>query len=655
MGDAFQQFVHDIFLPDYPDLHRFPTAGKDGGIDISFTLHSQRTIFECKYIGEDGKETAQKRWKEVEKNLLNNRSNPEKPPQKQYAPWFTKDPIIAEYVFCVSSRIGNQENFDSLKEKIQEFFRETSKDSRLSHLENIRVRVADWGEFDNRLKKQPALLLRWFPKTRPLGLIPLDDIPEFTNFRAYLRCNKLPYYRLSDHKKLFQSSQETEIHDEEGLLQILESGTSTGLIITGGGGVGKSRLTLELGFLAQQKGWVVLRSEKRISEEELKKLAENLNADTKALLLFDYIETRNDFSEILDVIQNLNDTYHLCIRYIANCRPNFYFHYTRSQGMDLRHYLVDLSPMQGSAKEWLDGYRKETVHHILNQSGLDYAYEKLAPTQKIPIFAVFASYVYAKKQDKQSCNVELSEMLNEENFSNWIIKRVQLSFLGKKDLLPELGLLAALFPMPKANCGKLAQDLRKMLEVLSNDCWIEEFISEDGEETMAFTHDVLADQILTSSVPPRMVDLFLGQLLEGACQARCLRSAIQSLQRVAGNPPFDQAKWSRIISTSIGNHKDTWEEVRLDLLRLSLLDPEEKISLLECYQPLWEGAEKELGFHFSLVSIICWILPFKRFWFFRHSFPVYSMEEALWAGKVFVLLRMALIGYGFKNQGKREW
>jgi hypothetical protein len=129
--------------------------------------------------------------------------------------------------------------------------------------------VVDWGEFDNRLKKQPALLLRWFPKARPLGLIPLDDIPEFTNFRAYLRCNKLPYYRLSDHKKSFPPSQETEIHDEEGLLQILESGTVTGLVITGAGGVGKSRLTLELGFLAQQKGWVVLRSEKRINKEWL--------------------------------------------------------------------------------------------------------------------------------------------------------------------------------------------------------------------------------------------------------------------------------------------------------------------------------------------------------------------------------------------------
>jgi hypothetical protein len=46
---------------------------------------------------------------------------------------------------------------------------------------------------------------------------------------------------------------------------------------------------------------------------------------------------------------------------------------------------------------------------------------------------------------------------------------------------------------------------------------------------------------------------------------------------------------------------------------------------------------------------------FKRFRFFRHAFPVYSMEGALWAGKIFVLLRVALIGYGFKNQGKREW
>jgi hypothetical protein len=34
IGDAFQGFVHELLLPEHPQLHRFPGGGKDGGIDL---------------------------------------------------------------------------------------------------------------------------------------------------------------------------------------------------------------------------------------------------------------------------------------------------------------------------------------------------------------------------------------------------------------------------------------------------------------------------------------------------------------------------------------------------------------------------------------------------------------------------------------------
>ncbi len=33
VGDAFQVFVHEVLRGEFPQLHLFPTGGKDGAID----------------------------------------------------------------------------------------------------------------------------------------------------------------------------------------------------------------------------------------------------------------------------------------------------------------------------------------------------------------------------------------------------------------------------------------------------------------------------------------------------------------------------------------------------------------------------------------------------------------------------------------------
>jgi len=69
LGDVFQRFVHELLLYDYPELHLFPGAGKDGAIDLSQTKVGSRMVVQCKHIGEDGLAEAQKRWRNVAKNL----------------------------------------------------------------------------------------------------------------------------------------------------------------------------------------------------------------------------------------------------------------------------------------------------------------------------------------------------------------------------------------------------------------------------------------------------------------------------------------------------------------------------------------------------------------------------------------------------------
>ncbi len=292
LGGAFQAFVHEVLLPDYPDLHLFPSMGKDGAIDLSQTLAASRSIFECKYISEGGLEECQSVWRGVAHNLekhLADSSGPTKG-QAQYGPWYRTNPPIREYIFCISSILSNQNQIDQLKQEIFEFFAElSSKHEHLRHLKELSVEVYDWNACCSRLKQRPHLIFRWFHLTRPQGLVPLDDSPDRGTFRSYLSSEKLAYYSIGQHLKVMPAPPGVDIPEEEKLLGLLKGGDTTGLVVTGGGGVGKTRLMLEIGRLAQRKGWLVLRVQSRLREDALERLAERITSDAPVLLLVDYI------------------------------------------------------------------------------------------------------------------------------------------------------------------------------------------------------------------------------------------------------------------------------------------------------------------------------------------------------------------------------
>jgi hypothetical protein len=202
IGDAFQHFVYEVLSPDYADLHQFPTAGKDGGIDLSQTGDTFRVVFECKFIGNDDLKTALGRWKIVADNLRRNICDPGGPKESQYSPWYKTTPPITEYHFCVSSELKNQDNFDQLPAEISKFFKELgAAHPHLTHLANITVKVTDWSDLRRLLGQRPHLLFRWFPRTRPQGLLTLADSPDFGTFKAYLSNTTLPYYSRSEHMR----------------------------------------------------------------------------------------------------------------------------------------------------------------------------------------------------------------------------------------------------------------------------------------------------------------------------------------------------------------------------------------------------------------------------------------------------------------------
>src|ERR1044072_824216 len=303
IGEAFQIFLHELLLTEFPGLHRFPAGGKDGAIDLIDTASDCR-VMECKFVGEDDYSAIEKRWITVRNLLQIHLSDGSGPTvgQSQYGPWYAKTPAISEYWFCTSARISNEQQRRKLQTSIESFFYGLALiRPHLAHLQDLKVVLVDWNDLTIRLQKRPHLIFRWFPRTRPGGLVPLDESVDVGTFRAYLTSAKLPYYSLAGYLQT-SSRAGIDIPDEESLLARFENEETTGLVITGKGGVGKSRLTLELGWLGLSKGWAVMRVQHQLKEDALERLAEKLTPDSTVLLLVDYIETQRDFGEVVEAL-----------------------------------------------------------------------------------------------------------------------------------------------------------------------------------------------------------------------------------------------------------------------------------------------------------------------------------------------------------------
>jgi hypothetical protein len=260
VGDAFQAFGHEVLLREYPELHLFPTEGKDGAIDLSQTSDNTRMACECKHVGSDNLAAVQAEWRSVAKRLEEHLADPNGPTrgQSQYGPWYRKVPAIEKFIFCTSAQLKNQQQTDELRDEIAAFFQTlTKRFSHLSHLTALKSTVFDWSALAQRAATQPHLVFRWFPQTRPKGFVPLDEPIHEVSFSAYLRSENLSYYSRSEHMTHYPPPVEAVIQDEDSLLAKMETDEVAGLIITGRAGVGKTRLMLELGHRALTRGWPV--------------------------------------------------------------------------------------------------------------------------------------------------------------------------------------------------------------------------------------------------------------------------------------------------------------------------------------------------------------------------------------------------------------
>ena len=586
-GEAFQTFAAEVLRFRYPRLHAYRARGRDGGIDLDAP---SGIVLECKHCGT---RDAQSAWNEVATTLDKHLSDPAGPGQSQYAPWYASNgDAITVYVFATNAEFANRSRKDELRNEIRTFFSTLARRSHLAHLRNLDVEVLDWSDFESELKAHPEMLFRWFPAARPAAFTLLDTIADGKLFRSFLSEATLPYYSRAAYLKAGVKPTASPLTEDD-LLRKLDG--ATGLIITGKGGAGKTRLTLELGRRAREHGWLVMRASSSFSGADLDDLLVRLGEPRNVLLLVDYVETIASFADRVEHIDLLNATARHRIRYIANCRTSYYRNVQTIGG----HERVDITPAGGAPAAWLDDYRRTVVERILLESGIAVTAEHRKVCRDIPVFAVFMTYLQRQKRTD-----DLHELVADGEFGTWIARRVQRNF--DRAIAGELTTLLAMFPMDEPRRAALPPPTRELFERLVSDGWVEQLAGGPEAGQWVTAHDALADRVILNhleSLGPAAA-LFIRELLSFSETHDGIASALVSLQRLSDAPELQAIDWVGLFAERLNVGADGWRAVRPLILQNNLLTPAGRIELLEATRPCWEDLVGDRDFQ-SVMGWVC--------------------------------------------------
>jgi hypothetical protein len=424
--------------------------------------------------------------------------------------------------------------------------------------------------------------VRWFWEGLPLQglrLRPLGGDTDDQGFRAYLGADRLPYYSRREHRRLLAAP--AGVLDEGEMLACLDG--RAGLIITGGGGFGKTRLMLELGRRAGRLGWIVLRV---TGSFDVELMLSRAGAGTRVLLLIDYIETLAGFADLAERLEEARLDGG-GVRYIACCRASHYPAVVRVEG----HETVTLAPT-GASAPWVQGHREAAVAHILAVAGLPRDAGNRLGVRASPVLAAFASWLKWRGRHE-----DLRELLDADEFGRWVLKRFQLADAPGE----ALALLLAQMPLPVEAVPRLAGIQRSLLTRLATDRWVER---EADAWTVA--HDVLADRVVLSflELNPPAVDDFAERLLADAGRGDNLGAALTALGRLAGQAGLAQVRWAQILDRQAAAAPGAWESVALELLGGQALPLAERLGFVARHPEIYRRHEGKPSFARAFAAIL---------------------------------------------------
>jgi hypothetical protein len=462
----------------------------------------------------------------------------------------------------------------------EDFLSFSSTHPALSHLADVHVQVRGWDDFSGELRRDFALRYRWFGGL-PRGVIPIRDARYASqSFRRFLLSDSLPFFSreqfLDEHTTL-------RIKREEEIVEALDRQAGLeGVILTGAGGVGKTRLGLELCDRLSKRGWLALRlTERGVSASISDLIRAHLEPAGLALFL-DYAEKADDLAGIIEEVGRVNDSGSHRIRLIATCRFSA-LSTIQDAFAPLASQTVTLGRQFGS-NSIEAAYADWVVDKILRFGQIPRASDVRRVCHGLPILAAFALFLC--RRDAAQFNAQFGDLTGVVDFREWAKRRLELAVHSngfrqdRRTVLRHLALLALRLPMPRHEAHSIAaeSDLdASLFELMRVDGWIE---FEDG--SVFAIHDVFADAMVahyvfeTSAVANTRAEELL---FEGAASG-FLRRALAVLDRLAAHPGFDSLNGTEIVRNLIARCPGPILAAHEQLLRGRLLSERGKIHLL---------------------------------------------------------------------------
>ena len=252
--DIFQQLVGDALREGLPgQVITVRTAGQDGSIDgylpgsaallPLFPRLTGPVIVECKDNDDSlpkAAENISSAWSKV-KTKLTAQAAAGWP--GLYEPW--KD--AQSYLYITSALVPDVVKRQEIARSIETFFQHLRSQSQ-SKVQQ--VHLVDWSDVRDLLDRWPRLADAWLG----VGLRKLRGHGEHvtalaTDFRRYLLPANLPFV---------PPDPNDAAHPDRLLEQVIARADKGGVLLTGAGGVGKTRTLLEVGERAHAQGWRVL-------------------------------------------------------------------------------------------------------------------------------------------------------------------------------------------------------------------------------------------------------------------------------------------------------------------------------------------------------------------------------------------------------------
>jgi hypothetical protein len=614
-GHAFETFVFESFryARDERGFSKRLLRGRDGAIDLVDHLAEPgfATVAECKFIGSEKAIEAPKRWAEVYRNLANNlpklNADPALAATSPYRAWLDPNRPIARYRFCVSA-IMSPGQVDALKRKISADFGKlvalgVEPLRQLAEIDDA-VQVLAWDWFEAELVEHPTLAFRWF-RGLPVGVELLANRSgQEPTFRDFLQSGALHYF--SRDQYLADAGGSLNSGESE-LASALASGLPRALLITGPGGVGKTRLSLELAasLSSDTYGFDVYRLGRSANFDSVIDLAGHYPSDRSLLLLLDYAEAVPALASIADAVAHLHANTMHRIRLVATCRS--------SANTLVRDSLAPLDPDERSLSSARSGeadYVAWVAQSILSLERFPEAEGVARVCNGVPALAAFALFLF--RHYRERFDLQFGALHSLGDFDRWFSHRIEMLIgpLGnRREQERALAHVALALPIPGDLYPSFALQWGPVLDGLRTDRWI-----EYNDQAYHAVHDVFADALAARWLfeAEHVATDHALEMLDAAAGRSNLANALTALERLAQHPRFAEIDGARVVDALLANHPKQTEACCGLILGGKLLGFEAKLAVLDRSQALQQLVRHERSMDVVLSDLASDATFFKR-------------------------------------------